>query len=58
MDLDSQKLKDQNVTDGATRKILIEIEKLKERSNKLNSVVDVRILVLTESIKNSLNFSI
>jgi hypothetical protein len=58
MDLNTQKLQDQNVTVGATRKILLEIEKLRERSNKLNSLVDVRILILFESIKNSLNFSI
>ena len=45
MELDAQKLQDQSVTLGATRKILLEIEKLKERSKRLNSLVDVRIFI-------------
>ena len=41
MELNEKKLQDQSVTVGATRKILLEIEKLKERAKTLNSLVDV-----------------
>lgn len=41
MSLDSKSLQEQNVTNGATKKILLEIEKLKERSKRLNSLVEV-----------------